>query len=114
ITAAFCALSRGAPAEAADLLEQRIAADGGVGSSGEPLGVAPLLIEAYAALDRGSDAAALARRYVAAASPMTALDTAVLERSRALAAPDDDAALDAYERALAVHEEDADRFEAAR
>jgi DNA-binding NarL/FixJ family response regulator len=114
ITAAFCALCRGAPAEAAELLEQRIAADGGVGSMGEPLGVAPLLIEAYAALDRGSDAAALARRYAAVSWPMTTLDTAVLERSRALAEADDDAALAAYERALVLHDQDADRFEAAR
>ena len=46
ITAAFCALCRGDLAEAAALLVARIAADGGVGSMGEPLGVPPELVEA--------------------------------------------------------------------
>ena len=65
ITAAFCALCRGDLAETVALLEARIAADGGVGSMGEPLGVAPTLVEAYVGLGRLADAAALADRYAA-------------------------------------------------
>ena len=114
ITAAFCALSRHDPAEAAALLEQRMTADGGIGSMGEPLGVAPALIEAYAALGRNPDAAALARRYATETHPVSAHDRALLERCRALAAADDDSAFAAYERALAAHEQDTNRFEAAR
>jgi tetratricopeptide (TPR) repeat protein len=41
ITAAFCALCRGDLAETAALLEARIAADGGLGSLGEPSGSPP-------------------------------------------------------------------------
>ena len=41
ITAAFCALCRGDLMEVAALLEARIAADGGVGSMGEPSGSPP-------------------------------------------------------------------------
>ena len=115
ITAAFCALSRHEPAEAAALLEQRIAADGGIGSMGEPLGVAPPLIEAYAALGRTADAAALARRYVRRRHNRSpAHDRALVERSLALAVADDDTAVAAYERALVAHEQDTSRFEAAR
>ncbi len=114
ITAAFCALSRHQPAEAADLLEQRIAADGGIGSMGEPLGVAPQLIEAYAALGRTADAATLARRYVAETQPVSAHDRALVECSLALATVDDDTAFAAYDRALVAHEQDTNRFEAAR
>jgi DNA-binding CsgD family transcriptional regulator len=114
ITAAFCALSRHEPAEAADLLEQRIAADGGIGSMGEPLGVAPQLIEAYAALGRSADSAALARRYVTETQPVSAHDRALVERSLALSAADDDTAVAAYEQALVAHAEDTNRFEAAR
>jgi hypothetical protein len=46
--------------EAARLLEERLAADGGVGALGEPLGVAPLLVEAWTGLGRQAEAAALA------------------------------------------------------
>ena len=115
ITAAFCALSRGAPAEAAALLEERIVADGGVGSLGEPLGVAPLLVEAYVALDRKEDAAALAARYAAETpKPTTSQTQALVARCRALAAEDEETATKAFEAALAAHTDDTDVFEAAR
>ena len=52
LTSAFCALCRGDLGEVVSLLEHRIAVDGGVGASGEPLGVAPLLVEAYFGLGR--------------------------------------------------------------
>ena len=58
ITAAFCALCRGGLSEVVTLLEARIEADGGVGASGEPLGVAPLLVEAYLGLGRRKSAVA--------------------------------------------------------
>ena len=114
ITAAFCALCRGDLAETAALLEARIAADGGLGSLGEPLGVAPTLVEAYVGLGRTADAAALAERYAAVTpqppSPPTA---ALVARCRALTAADDEAA-EAFEAALAAHAQAPDAFEAAR
>jgi len=51
VTAAFCALCRADPAAVVSLLEARIAADGGIGSRGEPLGVAPDLVEATSQSD---------------------------------------------------------------
>ena len=69
ITAAFCALCRGDPAAAATVLEARLAVDGGVGSMGEPFGVAPDLVEAYLALGRRADAVAATQRFVAATPP---------------------------------------------
>ena len=115
ITAAFCALCRGDLAEAAALLEARIAADGGIGSLGEPLGVAPTLVEAYVGLGRAADAAALAGRYAAvtAQSPPAAT-AALVARCRGLTAADEDAAAEAFEAALAAHAQAPDAFEAAR
>ena len=115
ITAAFCALCRGDLAEAAALLEARIAADGGVGSMGEPLGVAPTLVEAYLGLGRAADAAALAERYAAVTpQPPPPPTAALVARCRALAAADDEAAAEAFEAALADHALAPDAFEAAR
>jgi DNA-binding CsgD family transcriptional regulator len=115
ITAAFCALCRGDLAEAAALLEARIAADGGVGSMGEPLGVAPELVEAYVGLGRPADAAALAGRYaeVSASSPAPPT-VALVARCRGLTADGDDAAAEAFETALAAHAQAPDAFETAR
>jgi DNA-binding CsgD family transcriptional regulator len=115
ITAAFCALCRGDLAEAAALLEARIAADGGIGSLGEPLGVAPTLVEAYVGLGRAADAAALAGRYadVTAQSPPAAT-AALVARCRGLTAADEGAAAEAFEAALAAHAQAPDAFEAAR
>jgi DNA-binding NarL/FixJ family response regulator len=115
ITAAFCALCRGDLAETAALLEARIAADGGVGSMGEPLGVAPTLVEAYLGLGRAADAAALARRYAAVTPQPTPPATAALvARCRALTIADEEAAAEAFEAALAAHAQAMTAFEAAR
>jgi DNA-binding CsgD family transcriptional regulator len=114
ITAAFCALCRGDLMEVAALLEARIAADGGVGSMGEPLGVAPDLVEAYVGLSRVADAADLTERYAAVtpepAPPPTA---ALVARCRGLTVTGDEAAVEAFEAALA-HAQAPDAFEAAR
>jgi tetratricopeptide (TPR) repeat protein len=115
ITAAFCALCRGDLAEAAALLEARIAADGGVGSLGEPLGVAPTLVEAYVGLGRAADAAALAGRYADVTAPSPPPPTvALVARCQGLTAADEDAAAEAFETALAAHAQAPDAFEAAR
>ncbi len=92
ITAAFCALCRGDLAETAALLEARIAADGGLGSLGEPSGVAPTLVEAYLGLGRTADAAALPQRYATVTPQPPPPPTA----------------------ALAAHAQAPDAFEAAR
>jgi DNA-binding NarL/FixJ family response regulator len=96
-------------------LEARIAADGGVGSMGEPLGIAPDLVEAYVGLGRAAEAAELAERY-AAVSPQPAPPptAALVARCRGLTAATDDAAAEAFEAALAAHAQAPDAFEAAR
>ena len=115
ITAGFCALSRGDPAEAVAVLEKRIAVDGGVGSMGEPLGIAPDLIEAYVGMGRLPDAAALARRYAAETpQPAPKSTEALISRSLALTADTLEEAESAFEAALAAHDEAYDAFEAAR
>jgi DNA-binding CsgD family transcriptional regulator len=114
ITAAFCALCRGDLAEAAALLEARIAADGGIGSLGEPLGVAPTLVEAYVGLGRAADAAALAGRYAAVTPQPPPATAALVARCRGLTAADEGAAAEAFEAALATHAQAPDAFEAAR
>jgi DNA-binding NarL/FixJ family response regulator len=115
ITAAFCALCRGDLAETAARLEARIDADGGVGSMGEPLGVAPTLVEAYLGLGRSAEAAALAERYAAVTpQPPPAATVALVARCRALTVADDATAAEAFEVALAAHAQALDAFEAAR
>ncbi|MET0916602.1 MAG: AAA family ATPase [Jiangellaceae bacterium] len=115
ITAAFCALCRGELAEVVTLLEARVAADGGVGASGEPLGVAPLLVEAYLGLGRIDDARSLATRYTEATPPGSpALSIALTRRCEALTVPDDATAEAALAAALTAHAEGGDPFETAR
>jgi DNA-binding NarL/FixJ family response regulator len=115
ITAAFCALCQGDLAETAALLEARITADGGVGSMGEPLGVAPTLVEAYLGLGRADDAAALTQRYAAVApQPAPPPTAALVARCRALTVAGDEAAAEAFQAALAAHAQAPDAFEAAR
>lgn len=115
LTAAFCALCRGDLTEVAAVLEARITADGGLGEMGDPLGVAPLLVEAYVGLGRAADASDLARRYAevtpASAPPWT---TALVLRCQALTAPDSGSAVEKFEEALAVHAATTDPFEGAR
>lgn len=115
LTAAFCALCRDDPAEVVALLEPRLAVDGGVGAMGEPLGVAPDLVEAYVATGRAADARELAAR-LAAVTPEAAPAhlRALAARARALAATEDAEAFAAFEEALALHEQAPDAFEAAR
>jgi DNA-binding CsgD family transcriptional regulator/tetratricopeptide (TPR) repeat protein len=115
ITAAFCALCRDDLALVVDLLEPRIAVDGGVGAMGEPLGVAPLLIEAYVGLGRADDAADLAQRLAdatPAASPVEL--TAQVQRCRALVARDRTEAHQRFEDALESYAAHPDPFERAR
>jgi DNA-binding NarL/FixJ family response regulator len=115
LTAAFCALCRADPAAAVQLLEARLAADGGVGSMGEPLGVAPYLVEAYVAVGRRDEASAMAEQF-AAVTPSTAPSwlRALVARCQGLTADDDETAVRAYEAALAAHADAPDVFEAAR
>ncbi|GAA2727975.1 helix-turn-helix transcriptional regulator [Cellulomonas aerilata] len=115
LTAAFCALTAGDAAEVVALLEPRLAADGGVGSMAEPLGVAPDLVEAYLALGRTDDARTLARRFAAVTPPGAApVTTALVARCAALTAADVDAAVTAFELALAAHGQGLDAFDGAR
>ncbi|WP_369254815.1 AAA family ATPase [Geodermatophilus amargosae] len=111
LTEAFCALCRGDLATTARLLEARLAADGGVGALGEPLGVAPLLVEAWTGLGRVAEAARLAAGYErVSASPLPAT-AALVARCRALTCPGDDAAAGLFERSLAAHALAPDAFE---
>jgi DNA-binding NarL/FixJ family response regulator len=115
ITAAFCALCRGDLREVVTLLEARVAADGGVGASGEPLGVAPLLVEAYLGLGRTDDARVLSARYAEATPPGSpALSVALARRCEALTVPDAARAAAMVAAALRAHVDGADPFETAR
>jgi DNA-binding CsgD family transcriptional regulator len=111
---AFCALCRDDVEEVVALLEPWLDIGEGRGANGDVLGVAPLLVEAYAALGRTDDAAALAGRF--AAIPGQSLrTTALAHRCRGLAAADDDEATAAYLDAIAAHRGVRDdRFELAR
>lgn len=115
ITSAFCAICRGDLPDAVALLEPRLAVDGGVGATGEPLGIAPLLVEAYVGVGRTDEARALTSRY-AAATPATAppLSLALLRRCEALTASDEELARRAFDAALASHAPAQDPFEEAR
>ena len=115
LTAAFCALCRDDLEGAVVLLENRIAADGGVGALGEPLGVAPLLVEAYVGLGRSEDAVTLTARYAEstrAAAPATT--TALVARCQCITATEESTAHAAFERALRAHADAGDLFETAR
>jgi hypothetical protein len=115
LTAAFCALCRTDPAAAVSLLEARIAADGGVGSMGEPLGVAPYLVEAYVAVGRRDEALAVAEQFAAVTSPAAPpWLRALVARCRGLTAADDETTVEAYEAALVAHADAPDTFETAR
>ena len=115
ITSAFCALCRGDLDEVVSLLEARLALDGGVGASGEPLGVAPLLVEAYVGLGRQDAARALTARLAAATPPESLpLSVALMHRCQALTEPDEAAAEEALAAALAAHTRGGDPFETAR
>ena len=115
ITSAFCALCRGDLDEVVSLLEARLALDRGVGASGEPLGVAPLLVEAYVGLGRLDEALALTARLAEATPPESLpLSVALMHRCQALTEPDAAAAEEALAAALAAHARGGDPFETAR
>ena len=115
ITDAFCALSRGDAERAIAVLEARLAADGGIGSTGEPLGIAPDLVEAYVAVGRRETAADLAELFAEATTPQApSLAQALVARTRGLSASDDDLAAHAFETALRAHAEGVAPFETAR
>jgi DNA-binding CsgD family transcriptional regulator len=115
IAFAFCALCRGDLGQVVSLLEQRLAVDGGVGAAGEPLGVAPLLVEAYVGLGRLEHARVLTARYAQATPPAAApLSIAFVGRCKAITVGDDVIAQEAFEAAIEAHRRAWDPFEAAR
>lgn len=115
LTAAFCALCRGDLNEVVALLEARLVADGGLGMAGEPLGVAPLLIEAYVGLGRTEDAISLTRRLAESMPGSTPSGmTALLLRSKGLAATDPGESQTHFEEAVKAHAHFEDVFEKAR
>lgn len=112
---ALCSLCRGDLADVIDVLEDQVARFNGVGDYLEPLGVAPMLVEAYLGLGRDGDARQLTARFGAAQPdepyPHVA---AMVARCEGLVATDLDTAVLAFERALVAHEAQPERFEMAR
>lgn len=114
-TVAQCAISRGDLAEVVLVLEDQVARFGGVGMQLEPLGVAPLLVEAYLGLGRHDDAVDLAARFAAAqADPPHPFVGAMVARCEALVAANIDEAVSAFDRSLALHALASDAYEVAR
>lgn len=115
LTAAFCALCRDDHDEVVRLLEARLEIDGGLGVMGEPLGVAPQLVEAYVGLGRTQDAIELTERLEAAtpdSSPPGMV--ALLLRTQALTAADPDESQALFLRARAIFDDHPDPYENAR
>jgi DNA-binding CsgD family transcriptional regulator len=111
----MCALCRGDLAEVVEVLEDQVARFNGVGDYLEPLGVAPLLVEAYLGLGRDGDARDLAARFSAAQPDRTTPPVAAMvARCEGLVATDLDVAGAAFERSLASLETHPDPLEAAR
>ena len=112
---ALCALCRGDLTDVVDVLEDQLARFNGVGSYLEPLGVAPMLVEAYLGLGRDEAARELTARFAAAQPdephPHVA---AMVARCEGLVATDLEAATTAFERSVAPHGIPPDRFELAR
>ncbi len=114
-TVALCALCRGDLAEVVDVLEDQLVRFNGVGDYLEPLGVAPLLVEAYLGVGLPDDARDLTVRFAAAQPEQTFPHVAAMvARCEGLVATEVDDAVEAFERALALHEAQPDRFETAR
>ncbi|MGY1755097.1 AAA family ATPase [Blastococcus sp. SYSU D01042] len=113
---AFAAFCRGDLHRVVDVLERRIAVDGGRLPRGDyELGVAPDLVEAYLGLGRRADAGALAARH--AALHAEAVDPGVrahVARLAGLLAEDRAVAERAFARAHEAHAEGDDSFAAAR
>ena len=101
---ALCALCRGDLTEVVDVLEDQVVRFNGVGSYLEPLGVAPLLVEAYLGLGRDDDARELTARFGAAQPDQPYPHVAAMvARCEGLVATDLDDAVMAFERSLALH-----------
>ncbi len=82
---------------------------------GEPLGVTPTLVEAYVGLGRVAEAAALAERYATVTpQPAPPATAALVARCRGLTVAGDEAAVEAFQAALAAHAQAPDAFQAAR
>ncbi len=115
LCAAFCALSRDDLEGVVAVLQPRLAIDGGMGLMGEPLGVAPLLVEALVGLGRRAEAAELAERLdeVTPAQAPAVLD-APRHRCLALVEEDPELARAAYDAAITAHAAAPDVFELAR
>ena len=112
---ALCALCRGDLTEVVDVLEDQLVRFNGVGSYLEPLGVAPLLVEAYLGLGRVDDARELTARFGAAQPDQPHPHVAAMvARCEGLVATDLDDAARAFERSVALHATPPERLEAAR
>ncbi|MEV6488677.1 LuxR family transcriptional regulator [Actinoplanes sp. NPDC051633] len=113
LSIATVALCRDDLDEVVRVLEEQIEVYGGVGRHLDPLGVAPMLVEAYLRLGRDADARALASRFAAAQPEQPDADTAArVHRCAALVAPEVDD--DAFEAALRCHAAGVDQTETAR
>ena len=112
---ALCALCGGDLAEVVEVLEDQLVRFNGVGRYLEPLGVAPLLVEAYLGLGRDDDARELTVHFGASQPdhpyPHVA---AMLARCEGLVAIGLDDAVEAFERSLERHTVQPERFESAR
>ena len=112
---ALCALCRGDLAEVVDVLEDQVARFNGVGRYLEPLGVAPLLVEAYLGLGRDDAARELTARFGAAQpDPPYPHVAAMVARCEGLTATGLDDAVTAFERSLERHRAQPERLEVAR
>jgi DNA-binding CsgD family transcriptional regulator/tetratricopeptide (TPR) repeat protein len=111
----ICALSRGDLPRVVTLGEDLLRRHGGAGWLLEPLGVAPPLVEAYAALGREEEARDLTQRFAAANDPPPhPYVTAGVARCRALVSTDLAEARRRFEQAIAVQQELGDPFELGR
>ena len=99
---ALCALCRGDLTEVVDVLEDQVVRFNGVGSYLEPLGVAPMLVEAYLGLGRDDAARELTARFAAAQPDQPHPHVAAMvARCEGLVATDLDDATLAFERSIA-------------
>jgi DNA-binding NarL/FixJ family response regulator len=112
---ALCALCRGDLTEVVDVLEDQLVRFNGVGGYLEPLGVSPMLVEAYLGLGRDDDAQELTARFRSAQTePTYPQVAAMVARCEGLVATDLDDAARAFDRSLELDDAQPDRLERAR
>jgi DNA-binding NarL/FixJ family response regulator len=112
---ALCALCRGDLTEVVDVLEDQLVRFNGVGGYLEPLGVSPMLVEAYLGLGRDDDAQELTARFRSAQTePTYPQVAAMVARCEGLVATDLDDAARAFGRSLELDDAQPDRLERAR